>query len=170
MDGKEYVIPIGDLYSGERRELTVELEVPEGSGTLTVAKGVLRHDGKRGWFESWPSFSATVRYTRLLAEVDKNRDLETQAKADVAISTRRVEQAMKALDEGRHEAAASELKAAEMFINSSPAASSGAGTAAIQEQRIRLQSYQGILKDSADARRAKKSIQFDNYQTQKRRQ
>jgi Ca-activated chloride channel family protein len=169
MDGNEYIIPIGDLYSDERREFTVELEVPEGSGTLTVAKGVLKHDGKHGWLESWPSFSATVRYTRLLAEVDKNRDLETQAKADVAISTRKVEQAMKALDEGRHEEAAYELKAAEMFISSSPAAASGAGTAAIQEQRMRLQSYQGILKDSADSRRAKKSIQFDNYQTQKRR-
>ncbi len=169
IDGNEYAIPVGDLYSGERREFTVELEIPEGSGTLTVAKGVLKHDGKRGWFESWPSFSATVRYTRLLAEVDKNRDLETQAKADVAISTRRVEQAMKALDEGRHEAAASELKAAEASIVSSRAVSiGGAAGAVLQEQRARLQSYQSILKDSSDSRKAKKSIQFDNYRVQKK--
>jgi Ca-activated chloride channel family protein len=169
-DKDEYVIPIGDLYSGERRELTVELEVLEGTGTLTVAKGVLKYDGKRGWFESWPSFSAAVRYTRLLAEVDKNRDLEAQAKVDIALTTRRVDKAMKALDEGRQEEAAKELKAAEASLVASPAVSvGGTAGAALQDQRAKLQSYQNILKDTSDSRKAKKSIQFDNYQTQKRR-
>lgn len=170
IDKDDYIIPIGDLCSGERRELTVELEVPEGTGTLTVARGLLRFDGKRGWLESWPSFSTTVRYTRILAEVDRNRDLEAQAKADVALSTRRVDKAMKALDEGRHEDAAMELKVAESSLATSPAAAiAGAAGEAVQEQMLKLQSYQSILKDSSDQRRAKKAIQYDNYQAQKRK-
>lgn len=170
IDRDEYVIPVGDLYSGERRELTVELEVPEGTGKLTVARGLLRFDGRRGWLESWPSFSTTVRYTRILAEVDKHRDLDAQAKVDVALSTRRVEKAMKALDEGRHEDAAMELKAAESSLaTSSAAAIAGAAGEAIQDQMLRLQSYQSILKDSPDQRRAKKAIQYNNYQTQKQK-
>jgi Ca-activated chloride channel family protein len=107
-EGDRYVVPLGDLYSNDRRELTVELGVPEGTGSLTVARGVLHYEGKLGWLERWPSFAATVRYTDDLVEIDKNRDLETQAKADVAVSTRKVEHAMKALDEGRHEEAADE--------------------------------------------------------------
>jgi len=170
IDRDEYVIPVGDLYSGERRELTVELEVPEGTGKLTVARGLLRFDGRRGWLESWPSFSTTVRYTRILAEVDKHRDLDAQPKVDVALSTRRVEKAMKALDEGRHEDAAMELKAAESSLaTSSAAAIAGAAGEAIQDQMLRLQSYQSILKDSSDQRRAKKAIQYNNYQTQKQK-
>jgi Ca-activated chloride channel family protein len=170
-EGKRYVVPLGDLYANDRRELTVELLVPEGTGSLTVARGVLHHDGKLGWFERWPSFAATVHYTNSLVEIDKNRDLETQARADVAVSTRTVEHAMKALDEGRYEEATKEMKGAEMLISASPAATStGAGGAVLQEQKQRLQSYQKILRDTSDTRKAKKSIQYDNYQTQKKRQ
>lgn len=170
-EGKQVVIPVGDLYSGEQRELTVELEVPEGAGTLKVAKGILRYDGKRGWFESWPSFTASVHYTKDFAEVDKNRDSEIQAKADVAVSTRRVDQALRALDEGRREEAAKELQAAQSVINASPAAySAGAGASILGEQKSRLESYQSLLKDSADAKKTKKSIQYENYKTQKSRQ
>jgi len=170
-EGDRYVVPLGDLSSNDRRELTVELEVPEGTGSLTVARGVLHFDGRLGWFERWPSFAATARYTKDLVEIDKNRDLEAQARADVAVSTRSVEHAMKAMDEGRYDEAATEMKGAEMFISASPAvASTGAGGAVLQEQKLRLQSYQKILRDSSDARKAKKSIQYDNYQTQKQRQ
>ena len=169
-EGKEVVIPIGDVYSNEHRELTIELEIPEGTGTLNVAKGVLKYDGKHGWFESWPSFATSVRYTKDFSEVDRNRDHETQAKADVAVSTRNVEKALRALDEGRHEDAAKELKSAQATIMASPSASvAGAGASLLSEQKGRLESYQQLLKDSTDDRKAKKSIQYENYQVQKKK-
>jgi len=150
--------------------LTVELDVPEGTGTRTVAKGVLRYDGKHGWFGSWPSFAVKVHYTRDFSEIDRNRDNNVQAKADVALSTRNVDRALRALDEGRRDEAAKELKAAQVVVQSSPALSSaGAGGAILGLQKSKLEGYQNLLKDSADVRQVKKSIQFENYKTQKTR-
>jgi hypothetical protein len=132
---------------------------------------VLKYDGKRGWFESWPSFAASIHYTKDFSEVDRHRDHETQAKADVAVSTRSVENALRALDEGRREDAAKELKSAQAAVMASPAASAaGAGASLLMDQKGRLESYQQLLKDSTDDRKAKKSIQFENYKTQKSRQ
>ncbi|MCX6134199.1 MAG: VWA domain-containing protein [Ignavibacteriales bacterium] len=168
-EGKRIKIPLGDLFSGEQRHLTVELEIPEGSGTLQAVKGVLRYEEKRGWFESWPSFSASLHYTRILADVDKNRDNEIQALVDVALSTRSVDKALRALDEGRKDDAARELKAAQSAMMLSPAAfSKGAGGAMLGEQRVRLESFQKLLEDSVDFRKAKKSMQYENYQAQKK--
>ena len=168
-EAKKITVPVGDLYSGEQRQLTVELEIPEGSGTLQAVKGVLRYEGKHGWFESWPSFTAALHYTRILAEIDKNRDNEIQALVDVAVSTRSVDKALKALDEGRKDEAAKELKAAESAVMLSPAAlSKGAGGAMLGDQRARLESFQNLLRDTVDLRKAKKAIQFENYQTQKK--
>lgn len=165
------VIQIGDVYSNEQRELTVELEIPEGTGTLNVARGVLKYDGERGWFESWPSFATLIHYTKDFSGVDRNRDHETQAKADVAVSTRNVENALRALDEGQREDAAKELKNAQAAVMASPAASTtGARASLLIKQKGRLESYQQLLKDSTDDRKAKKSIQFENYKTQKSRQ
>lgn len=168
--GDRYVIPLGDLYSNDRRELTVELEIPEGVGTLTVASGTLRYESDRVP-ERYSSFSANVRYTRILAEVEKNRDLEIQAKADVAVSTRKVEQAMKELDEGRQGEAEKQLKEAALFLSASPAAQSGAGKAMILQQQKQLETYQKTLQDSSEnLGRAKKAIQYENYRTQKNKQ
>ena len=168
-DGKRVTIPVGDLYSGEQRQLTVELEIPEGTGTLQAVNGVLRYEGRHGWFESWPSFAASLHYTRVLAEIDKNRDNEVQALVDVALSTRSVDRALKALDEGRKDDAAKELKAAQSAVMLSPAAfSRGAGGVMLGDQRARLENYQNLLKDSADLRKAKKAIQYENYQVQKK--
>jgi len=168
-EAKKITVPVGDLYSGEQRQLTVELEIPEGSGTLQAVKGVLRYEGKHGWFESWPSFTATLHYTRIVAEIDKNRDNEIQALVDVAVSTRSVDKALKALDEGRKDEAARELKAAESAVMLSPAASSkGAGGEMLGDQRARLESFQNLLRDTVDLRKAKKAIQFENYQVQKK--
>jgi Ca-activated chloride channel family protein len=171
-DGREkrVVIPVGDLYSGEHRELTVELEIPEGSGTVKVVKGTLRYDGNLGWFESWPSFAVSVHYTTNFSEVDKNRDHEAQAKADVAVSTRRVDNALRALDKGEREEAARELKAAEATLIASPAAASGASAPMLNEQKAKLESFQRLLSDSVDEKRAKKAIQYENYKTQKSKQ
>jgi uncharacterized protein with LGFP repeats len=114
-------------------------------------------------------FSVTVNYSRELALIERNRDLDSQAKADVAVSTRTVEKAMKALDEGRREEAEQALNEAKVVLQSSPAATiSGAGADAIREQAAKLEVYSVTLKDSSnDARMMKKSIQYDNYRTQK---
>jgi len=107
--------------------------------------------------------------TRILAEIDKNRDNEIQALVDVAVSTRSVDKALKALDEGRKDEAARELKAAESAVMLSPAASSkGAGGEMLGDQRARLESFQNLLRDTVDLRKAKKAIQFENYQVQKK--
>ena len=166
-DGGKVVISIGDLYAGEARELTIELEVPEGTGTLRAVKGVVKYDGKRGWFESWPSFEASIHYTNDLSEVEKNRDNAIQSKVDVAVSTRNVDQALQALDQGRKDEAADYIRAAEVNLRSSPVMGSGAGAAALVEQASRLGSFQKLLKDTVDLRKAKKAIQYQNYQTQK---
>ena len=168
-DGKHVTIPIGDLYSGEQRQLTVELEIPEGSGTINAVHGVLRYDGKHGWFDSYPSFAASLRYTRTLAEIDKNRDNEVQALVDVAVSTRSVDRALRAFDEGRKDDAAKELKAAQSVVALSPASySRGAEGAILGDQRARLESFQKMLLDSVNFNRTKKAIQYENYQVQKK--
>jgi len=167
-DGGRYVIAVGDLYANDRREFTVELDIPEGVGTMTVARGSLCYDSEISRL-SHPSFAASVYYTRDLAEVEKHRDMETQARADVAVSTRAVEHAMKALDEGRQEEAKDMLANAKEALAASPAAASGAGTS-LAQQTAKLESYTSMMRNSAvDSRKAKKSIQYDNYRTQKQR-
>ena len=100
------MIPVGDLYSNESRDFTVELSIPEGTGSLTVATGSLRYENNQQWSDRMSSSTATVRYTRDVALIEKERDLNVQAKADVAVSTRTVDHAMKALDDGKGEEAA----------------------------------------------------------------
>jgi len=165
-EGSHLIIPVGDLYVKDRREFTVELQVPEGTGEFIVASGVLRYDDRR-LTNSYPSFRAMVRYSKDVAEIEKHRDWDTEGKAEVAVSTRRVENAMKALDEGNQDEAARELETATMFLSASPAASqAGTGAAAIHAQMEKMDSYRPLLKDStSDTRRAKKSIQYDNLQT-----
>jgi len=161
-----YIVPVGDLYANDRREFTVELTIPEGKGSLEVARGELKYEAT-GISKEYPTFASNIKYTRDYVEVEKNRDIEVQAKADVAVSTRKVEQAIKAMDEGDMKAAEQHLSEANEMINASPAASAqGAGGDAVREQIGRVQSYQKEAKDG-DARRAKKSIQYENYKTQK---
>jgi Ca-activated chloride channel family protein len=168
-EGDLYRIPLGDLLANNTRELTVELSIPPGTGTRTVVTGSLRCESAR--FSSRPSFTTTVRYTDDLVQVDKNRDLEVQAKADIAVSTRNVEKAMKALDEGREAEAKTQLRLAkELLVNSPAAASGGEGAGAIREQAGKLDSYQDALSDKdADVQRAKKAIQYENYRIQKKK-
>ncbi len=170
-EGDRLEIPVGDLYAGDRRELTVELDIPEGSGTLTAVRGSLRYEGT-GLFESFPSFAAAVHYSNDVAIIEKHRDREIQAKADVALSTRKVEQAMQAMDRGEMEEAAIELKAAEAMIATSIVnAPSGAGAGVLLQQQSRLELYQNMLKDSVDdGRRAKKAIQYENYRMLRNKQ
>ncbi len=164
-----YSIPIGDLYSNDHRDYTVELAIPAGSGTLTVAKGALRYESDHRVIEDATGFTCAVRYTRDLAQVEKERDIDAQAKADIAVSTRTVDKAMQALDAGKPEEAAQFLHAAQGAISASPAMSAaGAGGAALRDQAAKLGSFEQMLKDSTgDTRKAKKSIQYENYRTQK---
>jgi hypothetical protein len=112
-----------------------------------------------------------MQYSADAAMIERNRDWDAQAKADVAISTRKVEDALKALDEGREEDAARQLSDARAALMASPAASKAgvAGAEAVKEQEAKLDSYYGLLRDSSNVNRAKKSIQYDNYRTQKQR-
>jgi hypothetical protein len=169
-------IPMGDLYANDRRELTLELSIPPreegwfgGRNSLTVARGQLHYDSELMHKGSYPSFTAAIHYTTDAAEIEKNRDWDTQAKADVSVSTRSVERAMKALDEGKHEEAAKELDVARQSLVQSPAAQqNSAAGAAVRAQEDKLRSYADAVKDStSDARRMKKSIQYDNYKTQR---
>lgn len=168
-ESERYAIALGDVYANDRREFTVELEIPEGVGSMIVATGALYYDMGDARVRSSSSFSAIVHYTNDVSLVDKHRDWDVQAKADVAVSTRRVEKAMKALDEGRHEEAAQEIAAAKQALSASPAVSnaSGAGATAIRDQESKLESYGDMVNGPADVRQAKKAIQYDNYKTQK---
>ncbi|MFA6469828.1 MAG: VWA domain-containing protein [Bacteroidota bacterium] len=166
-DREQYIVPIGDLYGGETREFTVELTIPEGSGKRSIATGELRYESAT-MIASFPKFSVGVSYTKDFAEIEKNRDINTQAKADIALSTRKVEQAMQAMDDGDQAAAEAQLNEAKDLISSSPAvAAAGAGGESVRSQLSKIESYQKTAKEETDARKAKKSIQYDNYKTRK---
>ena len=165
-ENARYIIPIGDLYANETREFTVELSIPAGTGNRIVASGELRYESAT-IIASYPTFSAKVTYTKDYAEVEKNRDLSTQAKADIAVSTRKVEQAMQAMDNGDQAAAEMHLNEAKDLMSASPAASAaGASGESVRSQLGKIESYQKSAKED-DSRKAKKTIQYENYKTRK---
>ncbi|MDP1676693.1 MAG: VWA domain-containing protein [Bacteroidota bacterium] len=165
-ENARYIIPIGDLYANETREFTVELSVPAGTGNRIVASGELRYESAT-IIASYPTFSAKVTYTKDFAEIEKNRDISTQAKADIAVSTRKVEQAMQAMDNGDQAAAEMRLNEAKDLMSTSPAASAaGASGESVRSQLGKIESYQKTAKED-DSRKAKKSIQYENYKTRK---
>ena len=170
-NGDRWVLSVGDLYANEHREFTIELNIPEGSGTKHVATGILKYDRDREWTKSFPKFSVDIRYSDVTAELEKSRDWDTQAKVDVAISTSKVEKALGALDAGNREEAEKEINEAKLFLQSSPAmTNSSAGAGLMQEQVKQLESFSRDVKDdSIDARKVKKSMQYQNYSTQKKR-
>ena len=163
------IIALGDLYYDEQREIMVALSVPKGSGTRRIASGDLQLGGSTTWSGNVKGFATDIRYTSDEAVVERNRDLETQSRADVAVSTRNVERALRLLDEGKNEEAKRSLDQAKSALTASPAAAvAGSAGEAIQSQVEALEEYEKIMEDSKDdARRAKKSIQYDNYRTQK---
>ena len=161
-------IPVGDVVAGDRREFTVELEIPAGTGTRAVAEGEVRFEPVRDRVSVSRLGSVNVTYSSDAAEIERHRDLETQARADVALSTRGVERAMDALDQGKGDVAQEELAVARRVLQASPAAAGPVTGAAIREQDAKLGAYQERLKDGPGAlQKAKKSIQYDNYRTQR---
>lgn len=169
-DNERLVIPVGDLFATDHRELTVELNIPEGSGTKHIASAVLRCANESVFHSHPPKFSIDIRYTDDAAELREGKDWDTQGKVDIAVSTKGVERAMEAMDAGRNEEAEAKLKEAAAILQSSPAmANSPAAAPMMQEQIRQLQAYSQDLKiDSTDKRRVKKSLQYYNYRTQKK--
>ncbi len=163
-------IELGDLYGGDNRDITIELHVPRGAGSIQIADGVLRHTGENASPVRLASFTASARYSSDKVEVENRRDMDVQGKADVAVSTRAVEKATEALDAGRQEEAEAILGAADQALQASPAAAStGAAGAAVHAQSRLLQEYKEILDQDKDSRKAKKEIQYRNYKTQKQK-
>lgn len=170
-DGDRCSISLGDLAAGHTQEITVELRLPEGSGTVALARGSLKYQALNSALPAPKPFDVSVEYSRDPEAIERNRDLDVQGKADVAISTRTVEKAMEALDGGNEEQAMQDLERAEAALKSSPAAESPLAGSGVREQMGRLEEFRKALKDSnGDHRRAKKSIQYDNYRTQKNNQ
>jgi len=170
-DRGKYVIPVGDLYVNDRREFTVELNIPEGSGSFVAAQGVLRLESADAKIGRVEPFAVKIHYTRDAALIERNRDREAQAKADIAVSTRNVERALKAVDEGKVEEAAAMMSDGFQSLSASPVATEQSAVgAAVRGQMEKLRSYSDTLQQNKDdSRRAKKAIQFENYKTQKNR-
>ena len=170
-NGRVHSIFLGDFTANETRELTVELDVPAGTGTRTIATGRLSYDTERGHQYANRALTAVIHYVSDLAEVDRHRNMEAQAKADIAISTRAVERGMQALDEGRREDAAAQLAAAKAAIAASPAAVQGGSVGSlVKDQETKLSTYLQLFEDkNADVRRVKKSVQYENYKVQKKK-
>lgn len=157
-------IPIGDLVAGEERSIIVELELPAGKGTRLLAGGTITVGGE----PAGPTFKTSVTYAQDLARVEAERDLNVQARGDVAVSTRLVEEAMVALDQGDELGAQTRLEAAQSSLEQSAAiAAPGAAGVLLKEQQQRLEEYKRSV--SAEGRRAKKTIHYDNYRTQKKK-
>lgn len=162
-------IPVGDLYGEDARDITLELEVPPGTGSMTLARGTLVSRSSNG--SDLAAFESGIRYEKSTAAIERERDMTEQARADVAVSTRDVRRAMESLDKGDREEATRTLAGAGQALMSSPAAAApGPAADAIREQVQRLRTYTDTLRSgSQDARRAKKAIQYENYQQQKQR-
>ncbi len=162
---------VGDLYADDRREYTVELGIPEGSGVLHAARGVVRWDCRTGLPREMASFEVDVRYTDIDAELRRGKDWDVQGKTDLSISTRRVEHAMKALDEGRREDAKRELSEARSdVLNSAALVQSAVAAPALREQALRLKGYaDSVSNASNDSRLVKTSVQYQNYRTQRQK-
>src|SRR5207247_523563 len=128
------IIPLGDLTVGEHREITVELQIPEGTGTRHVASGKLLFDKvPKMPMPLTTGFSVDIRYTDDIVELQKGKDWDTQAKVDLAVSTKGVERAMQSLDEGNRAKAEQQLTQSASALMSSPAISnSPLGAALIQ--------------------------------------
>jgi Ca-activated chloride channel family protein len=170
-EGTRVIVPIGDLYANDSRELCAEISVPPGEGSVAVAQGRLVWQVESAVEKTLPSFRTAVRYENDRAAVERERDWDIQAKGDVAVSTRAVKKALESLDAGKTEEAAQTLTSARRDLAASPAVSRpGAGAGAIMAQEARLKSYADSLsQEGKDTRRVKKSIQFDNYGVQKQR-
>ncbi len=170
-EGARVSLEVGDVYGGERREWTVVLDVPAGEGSRPLAKGNIRfqHAPEASVGERAVTFASEVRYSKETAVIERHRDNEIQAKGDIAVSTREVELALKALDEGRKEEAMQRIDAARQNVAASPAAvGSGASAEMLRDQESRLKTYNDRVKD-ADEKKAKKEVQYDNYRTQKQK-
>jgi Ca-activated chloride channel family protein len=169
-EGSRCIIPVGDIAACDRREFTVELSLPPSRGSRTIAWGSLRQAADDREEVISNTFTSIVHFTTEAAEIERNRDWETQAKSDVALSTRSVDRAMQSLDAGRKDEAAAALNQARTFIASSPAIQQGgAPTALLREQEQRLTRFLDTMRDEkGNPSRAKKSIQFENYVTQKK--
>jgi Ca-activated chloride channel family protein len=164
------IIHLGDLYGNERREVTVELNIPEGSGTKRAVTGTLNYESRKMDTRKFPTFSVDVHYSDDIAAIEKSKNIEVQGKVDVALSTRKVEQAMEALDAGDEGGAAIMIEEARSMISSSAAISNKAAAPMMEEQLQSLDTFKKELQDETKDKRArKKSIQYRNYQTQKKK-
>ncbi len=159
-------VPIGDLLNDDLRELVVELAVPPGTGEVPLIDGSLRFESDQISVRP-ATFATAVRYAKDAQAVERHRDLTAQAKADVAVSTRQVDQALQVLDKGENDQAEAALVRAEESLSASPAASAaGAAGDAVRAQIQRLKAYKDTV-STGDSRKAKKSIQYQNYQVQR---
>lgn len=164
-------IPLGDLSSGQTQDIIVELRAPSGTGTAQVAQGVLQFssDALAGYPQ--PEFRTAVAYTEDRAVVEQHRDLKVQAQADVAVSTRAVERALESFDKGDTDAAVQKLEGAKSVLSASPAAGAAGSGEILDAQKERLEEFGKTLKDrTIDARKARKSVQYENYNLQKNHQ
>jgi hypothetical protein len=166
--GATGAVRLGDLYQEERREFTLELTVPEGTDALEVFSGNVKFEGDLVEKQE-EATRASIAYTRDANEVELKRDLEVQGKADVAVSTRKVEEALQALDSGDKDQAAAELEQAMDILSASPAAASGAGKGIVRRQLGQLGAFRDSVRHS-DERRAKKSIQYETYKLLKNKE
>ncbi|MBE0558505.1 MAG: VWA domain-containing protein, partial [Proteobacteria bacterium] len=131
--GRTCLISLGDVYYDEERDITIELDIPKGTGSRRIASGDLQLGNTTGWSGAVKGFASEIRYTEDQAVVEKHRDLEAQSRADVAVSTRKVEKALELLDKGENEEAMRSLGEAKSTLTASPAAAaSGTAGAAVQ--------------------------------------
>ena len=163
-EGSRCRIPIGDLVAGEERSIIVELELPAGKGARRLAAGTVSTPHAPGV----STFSASVTYAEDLARIEAERNLTVQARADVAVSTRQVEEALAALEDGDEAEAHARLEAAEVALEQSAAAAApGAAGVLLKEQQEKLKEYKRSVNEEGG--RAKKAIHYDNYRTQKKK-
>lgn len=166
-------IDLGSLISNDQRDITVRLFIPaqgDGEKKLVVVTGSLHYETEKVRIARVEPFGVSVTYTKDVAVIEKNRDMKAQADADIALSTRMVEEALRLMDLGKREDAVKRFEMAQSALEASPAAATvGESKDSLTKQSERLRSYKETVQSETDSRKSKKTIQYNNYQTQKKK-
>lgn len=107
LDGRTVVVPVEDMYSGERKKIVVRLRVRGSAGSeRPLATAALRYrDAVSGAARAREGAPLRVRFTDSVTEVEGARNLEVLTKVEIVRNARALEDAMALQKAGKFESA-----------------------------------------------------------------
>lgn len=107
MDGRTLVVPVEDMYSGERKKIVVRLRTSGSAGSeRTIARAALRyHDAVAQTARALEDAPLRVRFTDSVSEVEGAKNLGVLTKVEIVRNARALEDAMALQKQGKFESA-----------------------------------------------------------------